>query len=98
MAVFKKGKKKTGGRTPGTPNKVTDSIKNLLNRVLPEVELEKQWRFFLSHEDPQIRYKVFELANAYMFGKPVMPIQGAEDAPPININLSCIPWKRKRVA
>jgi hypothetical protein len=98
MAVFKKGKKKTGGRTPGTPNKVTDSIKNLLNRVLPEVELEKQWRFFLSHEDPQIRYKVFELANAYMFGKPVMPIQGAEDAPPIHINLSCIPWKRKRVA
>jgi hypothetical protein len=97
MPQFEKGHKKFGGRKPGTLNRATDSIKNLLNRVLPEVELEKQWRFFLSHEDPQIRYKTFELANSYMFGKPVMPIQGAEDAPPLHIDISAIPWKRKRL-
>jgi hypothetical protein len=88
--------RKTGGRKPGTPNKVTDGIKQLLNRVLHEKELEKRWRYFLDHRDPQIRYKTFELANAYMFGKPVMPIQGAEDAPPVHIDISAIPMKRKR--
>ncbi len=88
--------KKTGGRKPGTPNKVTDSIKNLLNRLLPEERLAREWEYHLKHRDPQIRYKTFELANAYLFGKPVMPIQGAEDAPPVHIDISAIPMKRKR--
>lgn len=94
---MKKREKTPGsGRKKGTPNKVTDSIKSLLNRVLPEAELEKQWRFFLKHADPQIRYKTFELANAYMFGKPVMPISGSEDLPPVHIDISAIPRKRER--
>jgi hypothetical protein len=33
----------------------------------------------------------------YLFGKPVQPIQGAEDAPPILINVSAIPKKREGV-
>jgi len=85
-----------GGRKKGTPNRVTDSIKQLLNRVLHEEELEKKWRFFLNHDDAHIRYKAFELANAYMFGKPVMPISGAEDLPPVHIDISAIPMKRER--
>jgi hypothetical protein len=88
---------KTGGRKAGTPNKVTDSIKNLLNRILPEAVLEKNWNFFLTHRDIAYRWKAHELANAYLFGKPVMPISGAEDAPPILINISAIPRKRERV-
>jgi hypothetical protein len=86
---------KTGGRKPGTPNKATQSIKDLLNRVLPEGELEKRWQHFLDHRDPQIRWKAFGLANAYLFGKPVMPIQGAEDTPPVHIDISAIPRKRE---
>lgn len=92
-----KGHKTPGsGRKPGTPNKVTDSIKALLNRLLPEKKLAEEWEYHLAHKDPQIRYKTFELANAYLFGKPVMPIQGAEDAPPVHIDISAIPRKRER--
>ena|SRR6266550_3785627 len=91
-----RGSPKTGGRKAGTPNKATASIKDLLNRLLPEDQLAKQWRYHLAHKDPQIRYKSFELANAYLFGKPVMPIQGAEDAPPVHIDISAIPRKRQR--
>jgi|HubBroStandDraft_1064217.scaffolds.fasta_scaffold490655_2 hypothetical protein len=88
--------KKTGGRVAGTPNKVTDSIKNLLNRILPEERLEKNWNYFLNHADPVYRWKAHELANAYLFGKPVMPISGVEDMPPVHIDISAIPMKRKR--
>jgi hypothetical protein len=94
---YKKGHKKAGGRKPGTPNKATENIKNLLNRLLPEDRLEREWEHHLTHKDPHIRWKAFELANVYLFGKPVQPIQGAEDAPPILINVSAIPKKRERV-
>jgi hypothetical protein len=96
MAAFKKGRAKTGGRSAGTPNKATDSIKNLLNRLLPEERLAAEWEHHLKHKDQTIRWKAFELANAYLFGQPVKPIQGAEDAPPVHIDISAIPRKRKR--
>jgi hypothetical protein len=96
VAAYKKGRKKTGGRQPGTPNKATDSIKNLLNRLLPEERLEREWNFFLKHADPHIRFEAFKLVNSYLFGKPVMPIHGAEDAPPVHIDISAIPRKRER--
>jgi hypothetical protein len=38
---------KTGGRKAGTPNKATDSIKNLLDCVLPEERLKREWNYFL---------------------------------------------------
>jgi hypothetical protein len=94
---FQKGQPKIAGRKKGTPNKITESIKNLLNTLLPEEKFAAQWKHHLEHKDPQIRYKTFELANAYLFGKPVMPIQGAENAPPVHIDISAIPMKRERV-
>jgi len=96
MAAFKKGRAKTGGRSAGTPNKATDSIKILLNALLPEERLAREWEHHLKHKDPQIRWKAFELANAYLFGQPVKPIQGTEDAPPVHIDISAIPRKRER--
>jgi hypothetical protein len=95
--AFHKGKLKTGGRKAGTPNKATAEIKVLLNRLLPEERLASEWERNLKHKDPQIRWKAFELANAYMFGKPVVAIAGAEDQPPVMINISAIPRKRERV-
>jgi hypothetical protein len=35
--------RKLGGRKKGKGNKATESIKTLLNRMLPEEELEKLW-------------------------------------------------------
>jgi hypothetical protein len=95
MAAFEKGRAKTGGRSTGTPNKATESIKILLNALLPEERLAREWEHHLKHKDPQIRWKTFELANAYLFGKPVIPIQGAGDAPPVHIDISAIPRRRE---
>jgi hypothetical protein len=39
MAAFEKSHEKLGGRKKGTRNKGTDSIKTLLNTLLPEEEL-----------------------------------------------------------
>jgi hypothetical protein len=93
-----KGTPKTpgSGRKKGTPNKITDSIKNLLNELFPEARLKQLWEYHLKNEVPSTRYRTFEMANHYLFGKPVMPIQGAEDAPPILINVSAIPKRRER--
>jgi hypothetical protein len=95
MAEFRKGRTKTGGRKAGSVNKATASIKVLLNELLPEHVLRANWKHHLQHKDPQIRWKAFELANHYLFGKPVMPIIGSEDAPPVHIDISAIPRKRE---
>jgi hypothetical protein len=92
--AFKKGKPKTGGRKAGTPNKATASIKTLLNVLLPEQRLAKEWEDHLKHKDPHIRFEAFKLANAYLFGKPVQPVVGEELAPPMKIDISAIPSNR----
>jgi hypothetical protein len=89
--AFDKGHEKRGGRKKGTRNKGTDSIKILLNTLLPEEELAKLWKKKLYSKDPQIAMKAFELAIHYMFGKPVQPVASEELAPPIKIDISAIP-------
>ena len=44
---FDKGHEKLGGRKPNTPNKVTQSIRALLNAELPEDDLRKLWKKYL---------------------------------------------------
>jgi hypothetical protein len=92
--AFDKGHEKRGGRKKGTRNKGTDSIKILLNTLLPEEELAKLWKKKLYSKDPQIAMKAFELAIHYMFGKPVQPVASEELAPPIKIDISAIPQFR----
>jgi hypothetical protein len=94
---FQKGREKTGGRRHGTLNKATESIKNLLNRLVPEERLEREWNYYLKHADRHIRFEAFKLANSYLFGKPVQPVLGEELAPPVHIDISAIPRKRERV-
>ena len=98
MAQFKKGqpRPKNAGRKAGTPNRATIEIKVLLNEILPPDENRRRWLRFLNHRDPNIGWKAFELAQAYLYGQPVKPIQGKEEAPPIHIDISAIPMKRKR--
>jgi hypothetical protein len=92
-----KGSPKTGGRKKGTPNKATQSIKDLLNELFPEERLKREWEYHLKHKVASTRYRTFELANHYLFGKPAMPIIGSEDQPPVHIDISAIPHKRQRV-
>jgi hypothetical protein len=91
MAAFDKGHEKLGGRKKGTRNKGTDSIKTLLNTLLPEEELAGLWKRKLYSKNPHVAMKAFELAIHYMFGKPVQPVAGEELEPPIKIDISAIP-------
>ena len=89
--TFDKGHEKLGGCKKGARNRGTDSIKTLLNTLLPEEELAKLWKKKLYSKNPQIAMKAFELAIHYMFGKPVQPVASEEFAPPIKIDISAIP-------
>jgi hypothetical protein len=91
MAAFEKSHEKLGGRKKGTQNKGTDSIKTLLNTLLPEEELAGLWKQKLYSKNPHVAMKAFELAIRYMFGKPVQPVASEELAPPIKIDISAIP-------
>jgi len=86
-----------GGRKPHTPNKVTQSIRILLNTILPPEELEKHWRFYLRHKDIEIRFAAFKLAQLYMFGRPSPVPLAPEDAPQLQrepeFDLSAIPTR-----
>jgi len=82
MATFQKGHEKLGGRKPNTPNKVTQSIRGLLNTELPEDELRKLWYKYLYNKDLAIAFEAFKLANQYMFGRPAASPISEEDAPP----------------
>jgi len=91
MAAFEKSHEKLGGRKKGTRNKGTDSIKTLLNTLLPEEELAGLWKQKLYSKNPHVAMKAFELAIHYMFGKPVQPVASEELAPPMKIDISAIP-------
>jgi hypothetical protein len=93
MAAFEKSHEKLGGRKKGTRNKGTDSIKTLLNTLLPEEELAGLWKQKLYSKNPRVAMKAFELAIHYMFGKPVQPVASEELAPPIKIDISAIPTR-----
>jgi hypothetical protein len=69
---------------------------SLLAEMLPSDRLKKEWNKSLRHSDPRIAFEAFKLANAYLFGKPVQPVNGEELAPPIRIGIGAIPMKRER--
>ena len=91
--AFDKGHEKLGGRKKGARNRGTDSIKALLNTLLPEEELAKLWKKKLYSKDPHVALEAFKLAIHYMFGKPVQPVASEELAPPIKIDISAIPTR-----
>jgi hypothetical protein len=93
MAAFEKSHEKLRGRKKGTRNKGTDSIKILLNALLPEEELARLGKQKLYSKDPHIALKALEMALHYMFGKPVQPVASEEFAPPIKIDISAIPTR-----
>jgi hypothetical protein len=89
--VFHQGHRKAGGRKAGTPNKATQSIKDLLLSVLEDSRNRHEWEYWLKHKDPHYRWEAFKLAQFYMSGKPVQPVASEELAPPIKIDISAIP-------
>jgi hypothetical protein len=86
-------REKTGGRKKGTPNKVTQSIKDLLLSVLEDSRNRQEWEYWLKRKDLHYRWEAFKLATFYIFGKPVQPVASEELAPPIKIDISAIPTR-----
>jgi hypothetical protein len=86
--------RKTGGRKPGSLNKATLGVKEILARVYTEQVHEKDCRKWRSHKDPRIAWEAFKLAQSYMHGKPVQPLAEVEESPPIKIDISAIPSYR----
>ena len=91
--AFDKGHEKLGGRKKGARNRGTNSIKTLLNPLLPEEELAKLWKKKLYSKDPHVALEAFKVVIHYMFGKPVQPVASEEFAPPIKIDISAIPTR-----
>lgn len=96
--MFKKGDKKPpgSGRVRGVPNKAHRDLKELLDAHVPDDELWKRWQKKLDSKDEHISLKALELVLHYRFGKPVQPIVGDAEQPPIQINVSAIPKFRVR--
>jgi hypothetical protein len=62
---------KTGGRVKGTPNKITPEVRDFCARVLEACGGEELIaKEFLSHEEPDIRLRMFTLLLHYRYGKP----------------------------
>jgi hypothetical protein len=57
---------KTGGRKKGTPNKATQSIKDLLLSVLEDSRNRQEWEYWLRHKDRHYRWEAFKLAQFYL--------------------------------
>lgn len=96
---FQKGRKKTGGRKKGTPNKFLrreelETFLGLCQDGTDGVDLTALTKKFLSGKEPNER--VFIRILEYCFGKPIMIVAGDEALPPVRIDISAIPRKRER--
>jgi hypothetical protein len=86
--------RKTGGRKPGSLNKATLEVKEILARVFTDEVEEADWRKWRKHKNETIAWEAFKLAMAYKHGKPVQPLTEVEESPPIKIDISAIPSHR----
>jgi hypothetical protein len=90
---FKKGRQKTGGRTAGTPNKDTQTIKELLLDLLDKRANRKQWEYWLRHKNAHLRFEAFKLAQFYMFGRLSSLLQNSPQQTDPEFDLSAIPTR-----
>jgi hypothetical protein len=84
-----------GGREKGTPDKQkrigTASVRQVLERACPDEWEEAEWKAWLAHPDPKLRFQAFTLAMAYKHGKPIQPVSGAPvDTDPIRVEVTHI--------
>ncbi len=54
----------------------------------------QQWRLLTEAKDLRIRLDARKILIAYLFGKPVQPIVGDDQLPPVQINISALPMTR----
>jgi hypothetical protein len=54
------------------------------------------WLALIAAPDLRLRFDVMKYLTDRRDGKPVQPIAGDEDLPPVQINISAMPMKRER--
>jgi hypothetical protein len=89
---------RAGGRKLGSRNKVAGDVKALLAKALSAEDFAERIQELWQSKDEKTKVKVLELCLAYQFGKPVQPVVDEEPAPPMEINISAIPFNRERVS
>ena len=70
--------RKTGGRTKGTPNKVTGAMAHALAELDPGGAVWARQIYTLAcepHGDPHVRIKALTLGAPYLWGRPPEHIQ-----------------------
>ncbi len=86
---------------PPTASHGRDWARELLEKLNAPAEAKEsyelqQWRVLTEAQDLRIRLDARKILAAYLFGKPVQPIVGDDQLPPVQINISAIPRRRER--
>ena len=74
---FNQGRKKTGGRTKGTPNKATVEIKELAREILEDPAYQKRLRVRIIRGEAE---RIETLLYHYAYGKPAETITASQGA------------------
>jgi hypothetical protein len=69
---FQKGRKKTGGRKKGTPNKASVEVRQLLSTALHDPVYQQ--RFVNRLRSGKLSPRLEEMAWAYVLGKPAQAV------------------------
>lgn len=100
----KGGKREGAGRPPkvelpAVAKPKAASVLSLLGSTIEGVKLpteNQMWLGLLGAKDLRLRFDVIKYLTDRRDGKPVQPLVGDDQAPPIQINISAIPRKRER--
>jgi hypothetical protein len=67
--AFEKGRKKTGGRQKGTPNKAPTPVKSIITNILTEYSNSGQMKEDFDKLDPKDRMAIAEKLSQYVMPK-----------------------------
>ena len=67
--AFEKGRKKTGGRQKGTPNKAPTPVKSIITNILTEYSNSGQMKKDFDKLDPKDRMAIAEKLSQYVMPK-----------------------------
>lgn len=74
----------------GKPDGTASAIKQALNKALTAEEEASEWKAWLQHPNPAIRWEAFKLAMAYRHGKPVQPVSPTAPNEPVVLKVEHI--------
>lgn len=74
---FTKGRRKTGGRRRGTPNRATRAVKEFLAEIIDSADVQGAIRSRILKGDTTAFFRALEIVH----GKPRQPVELGQDRP-----------------